>query len=56
VNITFDVPIPKMDGREVSPGVFIIGEPTYIGAGKFTALADMHGALVLIELVVRATA
>lgn len=45
------VEMPKIDGMEVSPGVFIVGEPAPIpGTNKFRALADMAGCLVIVEL------
>jgi hypothetical protein len=46
--------MPKMDGHEVSPGIYVIGEPTPIpGSNKLTALVNYHGALALAELVMR---
>lgn len=46
--------LPKMDGVEVSPGIFIIGEPAPIaGTDKMRALADVHGQLAIIELRIR---
>jgi hypothetical protein len=49
--ITGNMTLPKMDGKEVSPGIFLIGEPTPMpGSNKLRALADIHGALCVIEL------
>jgi hypothetical protein len=49
--IVGEVKLPKMDGLEVKPGVFIIGEPSRVpGTNKLIALADMNGCLVKIEL------
>jgi hypothetical protein len=46
--------MPKMDGHEVSPGIYVIGEPTPIpGTNKMTALVNYHGALALAQLVMR---
>ena len=46
--------MPKMDGREISPGIFLIGEPTPVaGSSKLRCLADVGGALCLIELAIK---
>jgi hypothetical protein len=46
--------MPKMDGHEIRPGIYLIGEPTPIpGTNKMTALADYYGALALVEIVMR---
>lgn len=46
--------LPKMDGVEVSPGVWLIGEPAPIpGTDKLRALAQIGDALGLIELRLR---
>lgn len=43
--------LPKMDGMEVEPGVWLIGEPTPMpGTTKMRCLANVGGALCLIEL------
>jgi hypothetical protein len=42
------------DGMEISEGVFLIGDPTPIpGTTKMRSLANVHGALALIELSIR---
>jgi hypothetical protein len=46
--------LPTMDGLEVSPWVFLIGEPTPIpGTDKLRCLANVSGALAIVELKVR---
>jgi len=43
--------LPSMAGREVSPGIFLVGEPTPIpGTNKLRAIANAFGVLVLVEL------
>jgi len=43
--------LPKMDGHEISPGIFLIDEPTPIpGTNKLRCLANYHGSLVIVEL------
>lgn len=43
--------LPKMDGVEVSPGIFLIGEPTpEPGSNKLRCLAQIGCALCLVEL------
>jgi hypothetical protein len=45
------VTLAKMDGREVSTGVYLIGEPLPIaGSDKLRCLANVGGALALVEL------
>jgi hypothetical protein len=52
--IEFSAELPKMDGKEVSPGVIIIGEPTRIpGTNKMVALAEFYGTIAKIELVIK---
>ena len=49
-----EVQIPKLDGKEVSPGVFIVGEPPRVpGTNKLIALAEVQGCLCKIELALR---
>lgn len=46
-----DMQLPKMDGAEVSPGVWLIGEPTPIpGSNKLRCLAQVGSALAVVEL------
>lgn len=48
------VHLPSMDGLEVSPGIYLIGEPTPIsGTDTLRALATVGGALCLIELRIK---
>lgn len=45
-----------LDGREIAPGVYLVGEPTPIpGSDKMRCLANVGGALCLVELRVRFT-
>jgi hypothetical protein len=45
------VELPKMDGMEVSPGIWLIGEPTPIpNTNLLRCLARVGNALCLIEL------
>lgn len=45
--------LPKMDRVEVSPGIFLIGEPAPVpGTNKLRCLANVGGCLVLVELKV----
>ncbi len=48
-----DLPILMQDleGKEISPGVTIIGEPSLIpNSNKLRALANVNGALCVVEL------
>lgn len=46
--------LSKMDGMEVSPGIFLIGEPRPVpGTNKLTGLADVNGALCIVELSIK---
>ncbi len=48
------ISLPKLDGVEVSPGVWIVGEPSPVpGTNKLRALANVGGALCLIELSIK---
>ena len=52
--ITGALTLPKMDGKEVSPGIFLIGEPTPVsGTDKLRSLANVNGCLCLIELALK---
>jgi len=46
--------LPKLNGCEVSPGVWLIGEPTPItGTDKLQCLANIEGCLCVVELQLR---
>lgn len=48
------ITLPKMNGREVQPGIWLIGEPTPIqGTNKMRSLANVGGALCLVELSIK---
>lgn len=48
------VTLPKLDGHEVSPGVWLIGEPTPVpGTDKLRGLAEVQGCLCTVELRLR---
>jgi hypothetical protein len=52
--IAGNMTLPKMDGKEVSPGIFLIGEPTpQQGSDKLRCLANVGGALCVVELSIR---
>jgi hypothetical protein len=43
--------LPTMDGLEIRPDVFLIGEPTpESGTNKLRCLANVHGMLCIVEL------
>lgn len=49
-----EMQLPKMDGVEISPGIFLIGEPIPIeGSSKLRCLANVGGALCLVELAIK---
>jgi hypothetical protein len=53
MSIEGSIILPKMDGVEISPGVFLIGEPVPrpdIGKTALVCLADVGGCLALVEL------
>lgn len=46
-----DIRLPKMDGEEISPGIFLIGEPSPVpGTDKLRCLAQVGRALCVVEL------
>ena len=48
--------IPKTDGVEISPGIFLIGEPMPrpdLGENKMACLANVNGTFCVIELSVK---
>jgi len=45
--------IPKCDGVEIKPGIFLIGEPSArpdLGPNRLACLANVNGSLCLVEL------
>ena len=50
------VTLPKMDGFEISQGIFLIGEPTPrpdLGKTALACLANINGMLGLVELSIK---
>ena len=48
-----NISLPKMDGIEIKPGVWLIGEPRPVpGTNKLTCLAQVGSALAVVELKV----
>lgn len=46
--------LPKMEGVEISPGIFLIGEPRPIeGTSKLRCLANVNGSLAMVELNIK---
>jgi hypothetical protein len=46
--------LPKMDGVQIAPRVWLIGEPTpIVGTDRLRCLADVGGALAVVELRLR---
>lgn len=46
------VPLNRMDGFEIRPGIFLIGEPVPIpDTNKLRCLANVGGMLASVELV-----
>jgi hypothetical protein len=49
--------LESLDGREVSPGIYLVGEPSPVpGSNKLRCLANVGGSLALVELALRFTA
>jgi hypothetical protein len=49
-----DLKMPKMDGTEISPGIWLIGEPSPIGGtDKLRCLAQVGNALCVVELAIK---
>ena len=49
-----EITLPKMDGAEIAPGIFLIGEPTPVpGTATLRCLANCYGMLCLIELGIK---
>lgn len=48
------VELPKMDGKEIAPGIWLMGEPSPVpGTNTLRCLANFYGALAIVELSVR---
>ena len=46
--------LPDLDGYEVFPNIFLIGQPSPVpGTSKMRCLANAGGALVLVELGIK---
>lgn len=48
--------VPKMDGKEIMPGIFLIGEPTPrpdLGKNALVCLANIEGMLGLVQLSIK---
>lgn len=46
--------LPSLDGVEISPGMFVIGEPTPVrDTNQLRALVNFLGALCVVELRMR---
>lgn len=46
-----DPDLSLLDGREVRPGIYLIGKPSFNQeTGKWRILADAYGALCLVEV------
>lgn len=51
IKVTGTIELPQLRGVEVSPGVFLLGEPTPVeGTALMRCLADVGGALAVVEL------
>ena len=54
--ITGNLILPKTDGVEIYPGIFLIGSPTPrpdLGDNKMACLANFFGRLVVVELSIK---
>ena len=50
--------LPKMDGVEITPGIFLIGEPVPrpdLGKTALVCLANVYGMLATVELSIKFT-
>lgn len=50
------VSLHDMDGMEITPGVFLIGNPTPrpdLGSNRMACLANVNGMLCTVELSIR---
>lgn len=49
-----EMKLSKMDGTEISPGIWLIGEPTPVaGSDKLRCLAQVGSAIALVELAIK---
>lgn len=49
-----EMKLPKLDGYEIRPNIFLIGEPTPIeGTSTLRCLANVRGELCLVELAIK---
>ncbi len=51
-----ELTLPKMNGVEISPGIWLIGEPTPrpdLGKVSMSCLANISGILAVIELTLK---
>lgn len=54
MNALGSMTLPKLDGYEIRPGIFLIGEPTPIpGTDKLRCLVNEYGALGVAELSIK---
>jgi len=48
------VTLQSIDGKEVTSGIFLVGEPTpVVGTDRLRCLANVEGMLVVVELRIR---
>jgi hypothetical protein len=50
------ITLPKMNGTEISPGIWLIGEPTPrpdLGKTALVCLANVFGTLGLVQLSIK---
>ena len=48
--------LPKWDGREIKPGVFLMGEPIpqpEVGKGEYRSLARVDGVVCMIRFEIK---
>ena len=48
--------LPKMNGKEIYPGVYAMGEPTPrpdLGPNKLAILVEINGCLCVVELSIK---
>lgn len=46
-----EMKLPKMDGAEIAPGIYLVGEPSPLpGTDKLRCLARIGDALGIVEL------
>ena len=54
MSIEGNLSLPAMDGKEVAPGIILIGEPwPVIGSDKLNCLANVFGMLAKVELSIK---